>query len=318
MFPSTKNTTPFWYSKNVKVEVNSCYPFGSILSSVSKGDEKYRFGFNNMEKDDEIKGQGNSYDFGNRIYDPRLGRWLSPDPYEVRYPSTSTYAYALNNPIFLIDPSGDTVTVYVTAKKVGKTKINLYSSDEIKKNPSLKNKTITVAVYEVKVTNQSGSEYTFYYTRNAYRGKSDGTTEDVTFDVINNGDQFLGKIKSRWSGKDNVLELRPLDNFDSQTVKGLKAGVKKNRKAIQFHVKGASDGCLLAVGSGQFECTNEDIDTSNLTSNSSGSQTNFMNAIKKMQKEDKDEVIIIKFETGTGTSSGTGTGTGTTTETTGQ
>ncbi len=30
----------------------------------------YRYGFNGMEKDDELKGNGNSYDFGARIYDP--------------------------------------------------------------------------------------------------------------------------------------------------------------------------------------------------------------------------------------------------------
>ena len=39
----------------------------------------YRYGFNGMEKDDEVKGSGNSYDFGARMYDSRLGRWLSID-----------------------------------------------------------------------------------------------------------------------------------------------------------------------------------------------------------------------------------------------
>jgi RHS repeat-associated protein len=41
---------------------------------------EYRYGFGGHEKDDEIKGEGNSLDFGARIYDPRLGRWLSVDP----------------------------------------------------------------------------------------------------------------------------------------------------------------------------------------------------------------------------------------------
>jgi hypothetical protein len=34
------------------------YPFGSILSSVSKGE--YRYGMNTQEKDNEIYGEGNS------------------------------------------------------------------------------------------------------------------------------------------------------------------------------------------------------------------------------------------------------------------
>src|SRR5690606_25374295 len=57
-----------------------------------------------MEKDDEIKGNGNSYDFGARIYDSRLVRWLSLDPLASKYPSESPYIFVGNNPIFYIDP----------------------------------------------------------------------------------------------------------------------------------------------------------------------------------------------------------------------
>ena len=39
----------------------------------------YRFGFNGKENDNEVKGAGNSVDFGARIYDSRLGRWMSVD-----------------------------------------------------------------------------------------------------------------------------------------------------------------------------------------------------------------------------------------------
>lgn len=66
----------------------------------------YRFGFNGMEMDDEVKGNGNSYDFGARIYDPRLGRWHSIDILSIKYPGWSPYNYALNNPIFYLDPDG--------------------------------------------------------------------------------------------------------------------------------------------------------------------------------------------------------------------
>jgi len=66
----------------------------------------YRFAFNGMEKDDELKGQGNSYDFGARIYDSRLGRWMSVDPYSVILPAYSPYSYALNSPVFFVDEAG--------------------------------------------------------------------------------------------------------------------------------------------------------------------------------------------------------------------
>ena len=66
----------------------------------------YRYGFNGKEKDDEIKGEANSLDFGARIYDPRVGRWMSTDPLESKYPSMSAYNYVANAPRMAIDPDG--------------------------------------------------------------------------------------------------------------------------------------------------------------------------------------------------------------------
>src|SRR5690554_5144297 len=67
----------------------------------------YGYGFNGMEKDDELKGSGNSYDFGARILDPRLGIFLSTDPKFKDLPSWSPYSFALANPIIFIDPDGE-------------------------------------------------------------------------------------------------------------------------------------------------------------------------------------------------------------------
>lgn len=73
--------------------------------------EVYRYGFNGMEKDDEIKNiEGSSYDFGARMYDPRLGRWLSIDPLASKYPSMSPYSFCANNPILFIDPNGKEIS----------------------------------------------------------------------------------------------------------------------------------------------------------------------------------------------------------------
>jgi RHS repeat-associated protein len=69
----------------------------------------YRYAFNSMEKDDEVKGGGNSYDFGARMYDSRLGRWLSIDRIFSKYPYASTYCFAVNTPIQARDPDGNYV-----------------------------------------------------------------------------------------------------------------------------------------------------------------------------------------------------------------
>ncbi|WP_278008965.1 hypothetical protein [Flavobacterium gyeonganense] len=50
--------------------------------------ESYRYGFNGMEKDDELKGDGNAIDYDKRFYDTRLGRFLSIDPLEKNFHGT--------------------------------------------------------------------------------------------------------------------------------------------------------------------------------------------------------------------------------------
>ena len=92
---------------------NDYFPFGSpIQQRCSDGvsnqvGNSFRFGFNGKENDDEIKGDGNSVDFGARVYDGRLGRFLSLDPKINEYPSWSPYIYAMDNPIRIVDIDGE-------------------------------------------------------------------------------------------------------------------------------------------------------------------------------------------------------------------
>lgn len=66
----------------------------------------YRYGFNGQEKDDEVKGVGNSLDFGDRMLDTRLGRWFSPDPLYKKYPGISAFTFCADNPIYWKDKGG--------------------------------------------------------------------------------------------------------------------------------------------------------------------------------------------------------------------
>ena len=93
------------------------YAFGSLMpgrhapgNGVDNGG--YRFGFNGKEKDDEVhNAPGTSVDFGARMYDSRVGRWLSVDPEAKRYASVSAYISFLNDPIMYIDPTGGVVVI---------------------------------------------------------------------------------------------------------------------------------------------------------------------------------------------------------------
>lgn len=81
---------------------------GSFEPPVLAQKQGYRFGFNGMRKDDEIHGAtGTSYDFGARMYDPRVSRFLSLDPFAFKFPGESPYLFAGDNPIYYIDKNGE-------------------------------------------------------------------------------------------------------------------------------------------------------------------------------------------------------------------
>jgi RHS repeat-associated protein len=83
------------------------YAFGSTMPGRFYHSLNYRFGYNGMEKDDELKGLGNSYTTEFRQYDSRVGRWLSVDPKIV--PWQSAYTSFGNNPVRYTDVRGDTI-----------------------------------------------------------------------------------------------------------------------------------------------------------------------------------------------------------------
>ena len=64
----------------------------------------YRYGFNGKENDKDA-GEG-IQDYGMRIYDARLGKFLSVDPLSKKYPMLTPYQFASNRPIDGIDQDG--------------------------------------------------------------------------------------------------------------------------------------------------------------------------------------------------------------------
>lgn len=94
-------------------------PGGMLLVGRSwvAGSENYRFGFNSYENDDEVKGDNLSYSTFYRGYDPRLGRWLSLDPLDKKYPNFSPYCSFKDNPLYYVDVKGDDIVVYCSDDK---------------------------------------------------------------------------------------------------------------------------------------------------------------------------------------------------------
>jgi RHS repeat-associated protein len=149
----------------------------------------YRYGFNGKEKLDEVYGGGNLYDYGERIYDPRLGRLLSIDPLTDEYAELSTYQYANNSPIANIDLLGEQNYWYgVTFDKDGKSQVVLVKSETF---------------YLQLTGGQEGwtaSNFIYYNANNYYRGDGPvakaGIYSDLTGKTKDELDAFMGIQKS--------------------------------------------------------------------------------------------------------------------------
>jgi RHS repeat-associated protein len=66
----------------------------------------YRYGFQGQEKDDELKGEGNSLNYTFRMHDPRVGRFFATDPLDAKYPHNSPYAFSENRVIDGVELEG--------------------------------------------------------------------------------------------------------------------------------------------------------------------------------------------------------------------
>jgi len=106
------------------------YPFGWEMPGLKKEGD-YRYGFNGMEKDDEFTNSTSHLDFGARIYDSRIGRWMSVDPLYKDFPSESNYIVSGDSPIIMIDVGGEfkiLVTNYAQARGVDRNTITTFAN----------------------------------------------------------------------------------------------------------------------------------------------------------------------------------------------
>ena len=86
------------------VERNDYYPFGKRIDDPEcvTTDNIYRY---NGKESLEIFGFPYS-DYGARLFDSNIGRWLQTDPLASDYPNISPYTFCANNPIVNIDLNG--------------------------------------------------------------------------------------------------------------------------------------------------------------------------------------------------------------------
>jgi RHS repeat-associated protein len=89
----------------------SYYSFGQLVPNRHAISESYRYGFQGQEKDDEIKGEGNSLNYTYRMHDPRIGRFFAVDPLSAHFPWNSSYAFAENKVLMFGELEGREITI---------------------------------------------------------------------------------------------------------------------------------------------------------------------------------------------------------------
>lgn len=126
------------------------YPKNYLYSNPIKGLKGcgvgYRFAFNGKELDNETYGEGNEYDFGERIFNSRLGRWLSLDPLMNKFPYFSPYNYAGNIPTFIVDLEGQENIIYIVLLNDKNTKFTKSDAKKVKELTQVRLKLLTINV----------------------------------------------------------------------------------------------------------------------------------------------------------------------------
>ncbi len=162
--------TLYSYWKADVATATDYYPFGMEMMgrtySASIG-LLGKFGFNGQQKDDEIAGIGNSLDFGARMYNPRLARLgMSVDPLFMKFPSLSTYQFAQNNPVSMVDIEGKRGMYFtkIIDLRTGITTLSLHTTNELMPRVEAKG-----AVFDTKSWHDFGAFTTLVIDRDGSR-----------------------------------------------------------------------------------------------------------------------------------------------------
>ena len=106
------------------------YPYGMKINDLCYNATGARYGYNGKEQDNEVKGDNNSLDFGARIYDPRVSRFLSQDPLRKDFAFQSPFIYAGNKPINSIDKDGEKEHIMIFHQVIKQGNTYSYTKDD--------------------------------------------------------------------------------------------------------------------------------------------------------------------------------------------
>jgi RHS repeat-associated protein len=107
-YEDTEDGTTYTAPALVSYRDYMAFGLGLDRGSGVLGGEGYAYGFNSKELDDEGEwgSSASLYDYGFRIYNPQVGRFLSVDPMSREGADINPYNFVYNTPLILTDPNG--------------------------------------------------------------------------------------------------------------------------------------------------------------------------------------------------------------------
>jgi RHS repeat-associated protein len=236
------------------VALHDYLPFGEEISgspvrpgTLYGGTDNPRQKFTGKERDTET---GNDF-FGARYFSGAQGRFISADPIAILRSRLvdpqrlNLYSYVRNNPLQFVDSDGKDLHVIVTNTQVGSSRVNRYTSDEMRANPNLRQYTEAAPTYRVRMVNDSRSLQNTEVTRDSVRNGTVSQTRGH-YGTGNEAPPGTYSGKTRDSGSLGFrMSLSDNDNPGSYTI----SGPEGSRIGIAIHIgPGASEGCMLLTG----------------------------------------------------------------------
>ena len=160
------------------LNTNDYYPFGmtfdkpvnqNVANSSNIG-ERYKYNGKELQTEEDL----DWYDYGARNYSPELGRWMSMDALAGKHHAYSPYNYALNNPVYFVDPDGNDIRIH-------------------------------------RRTNDDGS-YTYVITLTG-KVVNDSSTEYSKEDLQNFADRIASAFSENFSGEDGEVSFEGVANI---------------------------------------------------------------------------------------------------------
>jgi len=186
-------------------------------------DQKYRYNGKELQEETEW------LDYGARMYDASLGRWHVVDPMSDLLEASSSYVYALNNPMNFIDEDGE-LPIYINGR---------VSHDSERRTSSYWSTALLNTIKSSGIANPGGEEH--FVDGDRFRlkvGRSSATRKEKTF----NGGWVHGNSPNERTRAGYQFGLNDFQNVLRKLQRDKESGKIIEKIQIYTHSRGAAFG----------------------------------------------------------------------------